>query len=113
MVRRGCPVPGRESRGRAPKRCARATPHILLYLGPLPPSRGVQRGPRTSVALQSPQLGALTRSFPSTAAYTPAGHTWAWEAAASAGRSRPVRRWVGSVSRVPVPYLDAESALQQ
>ena len=30
--------------------------------GPLPPSRGVQRGPSTSVALQSTQFGGLTRS---------------------------------------------------
>jgi hypothetical protein len=40
-------------------------PHIRLYAGPLPPSRGVQRGPITSVALQSTQLGAFTTSLPS------------------------------------------------
>ena len=36
-------------------------PYIRLYLGPLPPSRGVHRGPRMSVALQSMQFGAFTR----------------------------------------------------
>lgn len=36
--------------------------YICLYAGPLPPSRGVQRGPITSVALQSMQLGAFTTS---------------------------------------------------
>src|SRR2546426_2336513 len=39
------------------RRCQRTgvapTPYIRLYLGPLPPSRGVHRGPSTSVALQS------------------------------------------------------------
>src|SRR5437867_12957473 len=50
--------------------------YIRLYFGPLPPSRGVQRGPSTSVALQSTQFGAFTRSRPSTSSYTPAGHTW-------------------------------------
>ena len=34
--------------------------YINRYFGPLPPSRGVQRGPRTSVALQSMQFGGLT-----------------------------------------------------
>src|SRR6266566_3388870 len=38
-----------------------AATYMRLYLGPLPPSRGVQRGPSTSVALQSTQLGAFTR----------------------------------------------------
>ena len=52
------------------------TPYIRRYLGPLPPSRGVQRGPSTSVALQSTQLGAFTLSSPPTRSYTPAGHTW-------------------------------------
>src|SRR5207247_2038563 len=70
------PFRGGTSTGSAQKWCASATPHILLYLGPLPPSRGVQRGPTTSVALQSTQFGALTRSVPSTTSYTPAGHTW-------------------------------------
>src|SRR6185437_8269065 len=50
--------------------------HMRLYFGPLPPSRGVQRGPSTSVALQSTQFGGFTRSWPSTCSYTPAGHTW-------------------------------------
>lgn len=51
--------------------------HIARYLGPLPPSRGVHRGPSTSVALQSTQLGALTRRVPSgVRSYTPAGQTW-------------------------------------
>src|SRR4051812_28745164 len=36
--------------------------HMSRYLGPLPPSRGVHRGPSTSVALQSTQFGGLTRS---------------------------------------------------
>lgn len=36
--------------------------YIRRYFGPLPPSRGVQRGPSTSVALQSTQLGAFTLS---------------------------------------------------
>src|SRR2546429_7141620 len=55
--------------------------YIRLYLGPLPPSRGVQRGPSTSVALQSTQLGGFTRSTgaacgaPTATSYTPAGHT--------------------------------------
>src|SRR5687767_10505682 len=41
------------------------TNHMSRYFGPLPPSRGVQRGPSTSVALQSIQFGGLTRSsFP-------------------------------------------------
>ena len=54
--------------------------YIRLYLGPLPPSRGVQRGPTTSVALQSTQLGGFTRSTgaaccaPTATSYTPAGH---------------------------------------
>ena len=47
--------------------------YIARYWGPLPPSRGVQRGPRTSVALQSTQLGGLTRSSSPTRSYTPAG----------------------------------------
>ncbi len=55
---------------------ARYTAPILLYFGPLPPSLGVQRGPNTSVALQSMQLGALTRRVPSVRSYTPAGQTW-------------------------------------
>src|SRR5438094_6577532 len=55
----------------------RTVAYIRLYFGPLPPSRGVQRGPSTSVALQSTQFGAFTRSRPSTSSYTPAGHTWA------------------------------------
>src|SRR2546425_3106398 len=76
MVGLHSPVPGRELNGPAQEWCACATPHIPLYLGPLPPSRGVQRGPTTSVALQSTQFGALTRSAPSTTSYTPAGHTW-------------------------------------
>ncbi len=56
-VRRSCsnPVAERQGRGR----------YIALYFGPLPPSRGVQRGPKTSVALQSMQFGAFTRSAPS------------------------------------------------
>ena len=37
--------------------------YIRLYDGPLPPSRGVQRGPMASVALQSMQLGAFTTSL--------------------------------------------------
>ena len=48
--------------------------HILRYFGPLPPSLGVHRGPKTSVALQSIQFGAFTRKAPSTRSYTPAGH---------------------------------------
>lgn len=36
--------------------------HIKRYFGPLPPSRGVHRGPTTSVALQSTQFGGFTRS---------------------------------------------------
>jgi hypothetical protein len=40
----------------------RAGVYMDRYLGPLPPSRGVQRGPSTSVALQSTQLGGFTRS---------------------------------------------------
>ena len=51
--------------------------HIRRYFGPLPPSRGVQRGPSTSVALQSTQLGAFTLSLSATLSYTPAGQTWA------------------------------------
>src|SRR6266540_2231364 len=70
------PIRGGKSTGPAQKWCAGATRHICLYLGPLPPSRGVQRGPTTSVALQSTQFGALTRNAPSTTSYTPAGHTW-------------------------------------
>jgi len=52
-----------------------ASSHMRRYLGPLPPSRGVQRGPSTSVALQSTQLGALTLNLPFTCSYTPAGQT--------------------------------------
>src|SRR5439155_756004 len=51
--------------------------YIRLYLCRLPPSRGVHRGPRTSVALQSTQFGAFTRRAPCTTSYTPAGHMWA------------------------------------
>jgi hypothetical protein len=51
--------------------------YIARYLGPLPPSRGVHRGPTTSVALQSTQLGGFTRSSSPTRSYTPAGQTWA------------------------------------
>ena len=40
-------------------------PYIKRYLGPLPPSRGVQRGPSTSVALQSTQFGGFTTRVPS------------------------------------------------
>ena len=47
-----------DDRGRGPA----PSPHIRLYDGPLPPSRGVHRGPMTSVALQSMQLGAFTTS---------------------------------------------------
>jgi hypothetical protein len=36
--------------------------HIARYFGPLPPSLGVQRGPSTSVALQSTQFGGFTLS---------------------------------------------------
>ena len=36
--------------------------HIARYFGPLPPSRGVHRGPSTSVALQSMQFAGLTTS---------------------------------------------------
>src|SRR5437879_5240638 len=73
----GAPMKGGRSpylmqRRDAVRCCARA--YIRLYLGPLPPSRGVQRGPSTSVALQSMPFGALTRSPPSTRSYTPAGH---------------------------------------
>jgi hypothetical protein len=50
--------------------------YIARYLGPLPPSRGVHRGPSTSVALQSTQLGGFTRSSLPTRSYTPAGQTW-------------------------------------
>ena len=50
--------------------------YIRLYAGPLPPSRGVQRGPTTSVALQSMQLGAFTTSVSPLRSYTPAGQTW-------------------------------------
>src|SRR5207302_504611 len=50
------------------QRCQRTgvapTPYIRLYLGPLPPSRGVHLGPSTSVALQSTQFGAFTRRAP-------------------------------------------------
>ncbi len=53
------------------------TAHIVRYFGPLPPSRGVQRGPSTSVALQSMQLGALITRLPASSfSYTPAGHMW-------------------------------------
>src|SRR2546425_4136234 len=61
----------------APATTVEGMAYIRLYFGPLPPSRGVQRGPSTSVALQSTQFGAFTRSRPSTSSYTPAGHTWA------------------------------------
>src|SRR5439155_245136 len=67
--------------GRRPivvRRCQRTgvapTPYIRLYLGPLPPSRGVHLGPSTSVALQSTQFGAFTRRAPCATSYTPAGH---------------------------------------
>jgi len=50
--------------------------YIARYLGPLPPSRGVHRGPSTSVALQSTQLGGFTRSSLPARSYTPAGQTW-------------------------------------
>src|SRR2546430_11191211 len=50
-----------------------AESYIRLYLGPLPPSRGVHLGPSTSVALQSTQFGAFTRSAPCATSYTPAG----------------------------------------
>src|SRR2546428_9665587 len=60
------------------QRCQRTgvapTPYIRLYLGPLPPSRGVHLGPSTSVALQSTQFGAFTRRAPCATSYTPAGH---------------------------------------
>src|SRR6267378_2008498 len=46
--------------------------YIRLYLGPLPPSRGVHRGPSTSVALQSTQFGAFTRRPTLTRSYAPA-----------------------------------------
>jgi len=54
--------------GRRLQRCHRLHRqyYIRLYFGPLAPSRGVHRGPSTSVALQSTQFGALTRSTPST-----------------------------------------------
>jgi hypothetical protein len=42
--------------------CTAAGLYIPRYLGPLPPSRGVHRGPSTSVALQSTQLGGFTLS---------------------------------------------------
>ena len=64
---------GEEERALEP----RLEAYMRLYFGPLPPSRGVHRGPRTSVALQSTQFGALMRSPPSVASYTPAGHMWA------------------------------------
>src|SRR5690242_7065774 len=41
--------------------CLTSYNYMKRYLGPDPPSRGVHRGPTTSVALQSTQLGALTR----------------------------------------------------
>src|SRR5256886_17180720 len=60
------------------QRCQRTgvapPPYIRLYLGPLPPSRGVPLGPSTSVALQSTQFGAFTRRAPCATSYTPAGH---------------------------------------
>ena len=37
--------------------------HIKRYRGPLSPSRGVHRGPMTSVALQSIQFAELTISL--------------------------------------------------
>src|SRR2546428_1611826 len=40
-------------RSRDPRPERRGMRYIRLYFGPLPPSRGVQRGPSTSVALQS------------------------------------------------------------
>ena len=58
-------------------RSASGRRYMTRYLGPLPPSRGVQRGPSTSVALQSTQFGAFTRSSSPTRSYTPAGHMWA------------------------------------
>src|SRR6185503_14016012 len=61
--------------GAAPRTALHGGPYILRYRGPLPPSRGVQRGPSTSVALQSMQLGGFTRSSSPTRSYTPAGHT--------------------------------------
>jgi len=50
--------------------------HILLYRAPLPPSRGVQRGPMSSVALQSMQFAGLTTNRSPSRSYTPAGHMW-------------------------------------
>src|SRR5262245_50995164 len=44
----------------SPPLASNARAHMRLYFGPLPPSRGVQRGPSTLVALQSTQFGALT-----------------------------------------------------
>src|SRR5437667_7290645 len=77
--------------------------YIRLYFGPLPPSRGVQRGPSTSVALQSTQLGAFTRSRPSTSSYTPAAPTRVENSATYAGTSRPTTSWLGIVSQVVLP----------
>lgn len=50
--------------------------YMRRYFGPEPPSRGVQRGPTTSVALQSTQFGAFTRRVSPSRSYTPAGQMW-------------------------------------
>src|SRR5258708_18692798 len=84
---------------------------MRLYFGPLPPSRGVQRGPNTSVALQSTQFGALIRSPPPSASYTPAGQTWEENRATSTGTSGAAIKWLGMVSRVAFPDLNTPSTL--
>jgi hypothetical protein len=78
-------ITGPGTRGGTPRNCAGQAireaamlycsgSYIRLYLGPLPPSRGVHLGPSTSVALQSTQFGAFTRRAPCASSYTPAGH---------------------------------------
>ena len=56
-IRQGCP-----KAGAARENLRSMWGYIRLYAGPLPPSRGVHRGPMTSVALQSTQFGAFTTS---------------------------------------------------
>src|SRR4051812_20784840 len=97
-----------KAKGQRPSANGRS-PYILRYFGPLPPSRGVQRGPSTSVALQSMQFGAFTTSLSPDISYTPAGHMCTYISATSAGMSVPTIKCDGMSSRVAFPDLNTAS----
>ena len=81
------------------------------YLGPLPPSRGVQRGPSTSVALQSTQLGGVHHELVA----LPLVHAGRAHVLVELGdlglTSGPTDRCDGMSSRVALPALKTASSL--